>query len=209
MDNLVTEAACNEQPTELFFEDDWFKAHIAYSVALPKAREFCDGCPVRVACLAMEADAEHGNADHHRAGIFAGMTPHQRYSLETRGVGLSCPTCDDKYDPVLLRKGDLSCSCGPKHMPPIPDRGDQWMLRHTDLAHNTIAWLVENIEPDCEAPTADKLARKMDVRVKDLRRVYQALLDDQLLELVNGKLVRRADATAARGWVPPHLRVSI
>lgn len=210
MENLVKEAACHGQPLGLFFESDWFKYGIAYSVALPKAREFCDDCPVRAACLAMAADAEFNNADQHRAGIFGSMTPHQRYSLEKRGVGLSCSTCGEKYDPVLLRKGDLSCSCGPKHMPLIPDRGDQWTPRHTDLAQNTIAWLVESIEPDAEAPMAAKLARKMGVRVNDLRRVYVALLEDRILEeTIDGKLVRRTSASASQGWLPPHLRVSI
>lgn len=208
-DSLSKEAVCNGRPTWKFFEDSWFQRKIPYNEGLSGAREDCDVCPVRGACLAMEMEAEQGAAIDHRAGVFGGMTPQQRYSLERRGQEPRCTLCDALRDPVKLRNGDLSCAaCGVQgEMLPIPDRGDEWTPRHTEMARSVIAWLVENVQVDGEVPTNGRLARQLGLRVNDMRRVYEALEADQILENVEGTIVRRGLYSSARGWVPRHLRI--
>lgn len=197
--SLSKEAACAGRPTAMFFEDSWHKRKLPHSTGLMLAREVCDTCPVRGACLAMEMELEQGAAIDHRAGIFAGTTPQQRYSLERREVDWN------GSDPTLLRDGILGNG---STMLPIPDRGDAWTPRHTVMAQDVIAWLVENVQVDGEVPTSGRLARQLGIRVNDLRRVYEALEADQILERI-GKdtIVRRAQYTSAKGWVPPHLRI--
>lgn len=197
MKSLVKEAACNGRPTWKFFEDAWFARKIPYKVALLAAREDCVICPVRVACLEMAMDAEQGAAIDHRAGVFGGFTPQMRYSLERRDVEWH------GGDPTVLAQGFLPDG---SRMAPIPDRGDDWTPRHTEMARTVIAFLVDNIEVDGEVPTNGRLARQLGLRVNDMRRVYEALEADQILENVEGKLVRRGLYGSARGWVPPHLR---
>lgn len=210
-DPLSKEAACNGRPTWKFFEDSWFQRKIPYNVGLAGAREDCDICPVRGACLEMEMEAEKGAAIDHRAGVFGGMTPQQRYSLERRGVEVFCSVCGKHRDPVKIRDGDLSCEhCGIEgEMEPVPDRGDDWTPRHTEMARTVIAWLVDNIEVDGEVPTNGRMARQLGLRVNDMRRVYAALEADQILENVEGAIVRRGLYASARGWVPRHLRLQV
>ena len=205
---ILEHAACRDMRPAVFFEDQWFKERRPYTEALAKARTHCDGCPVRWECLDMEMSAEHKMAEHHRAGVFGGLTAQQRHALERRGASLHCQ-CGEAYDPVQLRTGDLSCQfCGRTgYMAPIPDRGDGWTQRHTALAQDIIAWLVENVEPEAEAPTAAKLARTLSVRVNDLRRVFESLLADHILVRADtGALIRKASASSAKAWLPPHLR---
>lgn len=195
--SLVKEAVCNGRPTWKFFEDSWFQRKIPYNVGLAGAREDCGVCPVRTACLEMEMEAEHGAAIDHRAGVFGGLTPQQRYSLERREVDWR------GADPKDLVQGFLPDG---SRMAPIPDRGDDWTPRHTEMARTVIAWLVDNIEVDGEVPTNGRLGRQLGLRINDMRRVYEALEADQILENVEGKLVRRGLYGSARGWVPAHLR---
>lgn len=203
---IASQAACRGKPTAWFFEGEW---ELSYTKGMARARVLCDDCPVSAACLDLAMEHEARSAETHRFGIFGGMTPHQRFSLERRGQEVACPVCSELRDPVLLRDGDLSCiNCGYSgEMAPIPNRGDQWTPRHTTLAEEVIAWMVENVEPDGEVLSAAKLSRKMSVRVNDMRRVYEALIADHVMELVGTKLLRRATG-ATRGWIPPHLRVS-
>lgn len=196
--SIRKEAACDGRPTWRFFEDSWHQMKIPYADGLAWAREDCDTCQVRGACLAMEMELEQGAAIDHRAGVFGGMTPQQRYSLERREVDWA------GSDPTLLRQGILANGSS---MAPIPDRGDAWTPRHTAMAQDVIAWLVENVQVDGEVPTSGRLARQLGLRVGDLRRIYEALEADQLLENVDGTIVRRVQYRSASGWVPPHLRI--
>lgn len=205
--HLIEHASCKEMRPGVFFEDVWFRERRPYTEALAKARTSCDACVVRWECLDMEMAAEHGIIDTHRSGVFGGFTAQQRHSLEKRGASLHCE-CGEAYDPVQLRAGDLDCQfCGRKgYMAPIPDRGDGWTQRHTKMAQDVIAWLVENVEPNAEAPTSAKLARTLSIRVNDLRRVYDALQDDHILVRTDGVLVRKAAAASSKNYLPPHLR---
>jgi Transcription factor WhiB len=179
-------ALCNGSDPAIFFEDAW--RHKVWTKQLEKARGFCDSCPVRAQCLAEEMKAEAGMPVDHRIGIFGGMTGAQRHSLEKRGTEYR------GLDPVEVRAT-------------IPDRGDAWTDRHTALAREVITWLVENVEPDAEVPTAAALARKMSARVVDMRRVYQALIEDQVIRRDDtGTLLRKSAHQSAKNWLPRHLR---
>lgn len=205
---IIEHASCKDMRPGVFFEDQWFKERRPYTEALAKARSTCDTCIVRWECLDMELAAELGIIDTHRSGVFGGFTAQQRHSLEKRGASLTCP-CGEAYDPVQLRAGDLDCQfCGRTgYMAPIPDRGDGWTARHTKMAQDVIAWLVENVEPDAEAPSAAKLARTLAIRVNDLRRVYEALAADHIIVRTDtGALVRKATASSAKNYLPWHLR---
>jgi hypothetical protein len=116
-----------------------------------------------------------------RTGVYAGLTGPQRYSLEKRGGVV----------------GDV----------PIPDRGDQWTDRHTELAAEVIAWAAEHVEVGGEMPSGTKLGRQLQSRPADVRRVYTALVEDTILVEVDGKL-RRSDIGhgSVRKYCPPHLR---
>lgn len=181
-------ALCNGTNTDIFFEDRWADKRIPFTKGLEKARTFCDACPVRRECLAAEMEYEKGMLWTHRAGIYGGLTPAQRFSLEKRGTDYS------EADPVELRRS-------------IPDRGDQWEERHTALARDIITWLVEHTPEGLEVPSAAKLSRILGSRVNDVRRVYQALQEDQIIvRTEGGALIRRAHAASARKYLPPHLR---
>lgn len=198
----ATDPACFGLPPEIFFDFE----RTPYTAALSRARSYCDSCPVRGACLAMAMDAEKTDGLDYRAGIFAGMTPQQRHSLWKRGQSLRCEECGVRYDPTLLRQGTLHCACPTdKHIAPLPDRGDQWTDRHTKLARMTIVWLSENVEVGGNVPDALTLSRKLKVSVKDLRRVYQALIEDHVILKQKG-LLRRRKSAASANWTPPHLR---
>lgn len=184
----MKDALCNGCNPDIFMEDSWARKGLKFTRSLEKARGFCDSCPVRIKCLAMEMKAEAGQPADHRIGIFGGMTGLQRHSLEKRGTDYA------GQDPVDLRKD-------------IPDRGDGWAERHTTLARNVITWLVENVEPNAEAPTAAKLSRTMSARVVDMRRVFAALQEDQILTRnSSGALIRKAAQQSAKSWLPRHLR---
>lgn len=193
--------ACEGAPLSTFFGGD----DIPWTKTVDGARDYCDTCPARAACLKMALEAEGDDTAEYRAGIFGGMTPFQRHSLRKRGVALECANCGESYDPVELREGKIACRCEVRSMPPIPHRGDQWVRRHTKLARMTLHWLIDNVEVGGEVPDALALSRQLKVAVKDMRRVYQALKEDLILRRDNGKLVRRYVAEA-ESWTPPHLR---
>lgn len=177
---------CTGQPSSIWFDDQW--SDTPYTVALQNARDICDQCPARVACLKLAMQAEGEDGVDYRAGIYAGLTPQQRHALFKRG------TAWQGVDTVELRQD-------------IPDRGDQWTDRHTKLARMTINWLINNVDDLAEIPDALSLSRKMKVGVKDLRRVYQALRDDHVIRRnPEGKLVLRNTPAAVDRWLPPHLR---
>lgn len=198
----MAKALCADQPLSVFFDFD----QVPVSVAYANARDFCDCCPVRRACLDTAMKIEVNDGLDYRAGIFAGLTPAQRHSLQKRGTPLFCDTCDEMYDPVGLREGRLECRCGTKTVAPLPDRGDQWTERHTKLARMTIGWMADNIEMGADMPDALALSRTLKVGVKDLRRVYHALIEDHVLLKNAGKLRRRHVAASAKHWTPLHLR---
>jgi hypothetical protein len=198
----MKKALCANEPVATFFDFD----DVPVSTAYANARDFCDCCPVRRGCLEVEMKLEGSEGLDHRYGIFAGLTPAQRHSLFKRGTALKCAECGESYDPVDLRQGQLSCSCGTLTTAPIPDRGDQWTDRHTKLARITIAWISDNVAMGGEMPDALALSRKLKVGVKDLRRVYHALIEDHVLLKGKGIIRRRHVSASAKQWTPVHLR---
>lgn len=184
----LSSALCNGADSSIWFEDRWADKRIPFTKGLEKARTFCDACPVRRDCLAQEMEYEKGAMAQHRAGVYAGFTPAQRHSLEKRGTDYV------GADPVEVRRN-------------IPDRGDQWEERHTDLARSIITWLVEHTPEGMEIPSAAKLSRILGSRVNDVRRVYDALKEDRVIVRTDtGVLVRRAAGTSSKKYLPPHLR---
>jgi hypothetical protein len=208
MSPTKVEAACADAPLAVFYEDLW---EASYTLALTEARDvYCDNCPVRKACLKQACELEKGETAENRAGIFAGFTPQQRHALGKRGQSLSCAECGQAYDPTELRTGTLRCRCGKRDIAPIPDRGDQWTPRHTKLARMTISWLSEHVEVGGDVPAPLALSRQLKVGVKDLRRVYRALVEDHvLLKDDDEGYRRRKSAASAKRWTPPHLRVDL
>lgn len=199
-------AACADEPLATFFPDD----ELPIGLALSNARDFCDTCPVRWACLEQCCKVEGTESLDHRAGIFGGMTPQQRHSLAKRGQPLRCSDCGELFDPVPLRDGILECGCATRtNGAPIPDRGDQWTERHTKLARITIDWMADNVEVGGSMPDALKLSRTLKVGVKDLRRVYQALIEDHVLIKNKGLLRRRNGNFSTKQWTPRHLRDTV
>lgn len=74
------EAACADIGPGAFIlndEDDDAGASAMYNAARP----ICAGCPVRAECLEFALDAEAGATPSHRAGIYGGLSPRQRYAV--------------------------------------------------------------------------------------------------------------------------------
>lgn len=69
-------AVCRDLDPDVFFEKKtWADAKAA-----------CARCPVAAECLAAVLRREDGLSASHRAGIFAGLTPNQRFQLGKRKV---------------------------------------------------------------------------------------------------------------------------
>lgn len=208
----MKDAQCKGRPHRIFYEDIWPNPEVTLMPdvkALERAREhFCSRCPVRPECFVLAMDAEKRETVFQRSGLYGGLTPHQRHSLEKRGVDARC-ICGAPRDPDDLRQGKIRCNeaCGINNetMPTLPDRGDEWMGRHTILAQKVVAWLVENIPLDNPIPTPSRLSKTLSARVSDMRRVYSALLADGSIANEDGVLVRRSCGTV-NNWLPPHLR---
>lgn len=110
--------ACVNSRTALFFPTD--------STNYAKPRRLCDGCSVRRECLADEMTYEAGQILGLRHGMYGGLNPAQRYSLERRGTPLRC-LCGELYDPIDLRAGELVCArCSTAgYMEPLTETGDK------------------------------------------------------------------------------------
>jgi len=74
-----------------------------------EARALCDTCGERRECLDAAMVHEVGTIESQRFGIYAGLTPEQRYTLERRGDSWRC-WCGDLRDPIDLRAGLLCCA---------------------------------------------------------------------------------------------------
>lgn len=74
-----------------------------------EARALCDRCGERRECLDAEMRHEVGTIESQRFGIYGGLTPEQRYTLERRGDSWRC-WCGELRDPIDLRAGVLACA---------------------------------------------------------------------------------------------------
>lgn len=72
---IFDDANCNGYDTEAFYPLDSDHA------ATKAAKAICKGCPALDACLEFAMRSEAGGLRH---GIFAGMTPQQRYRLASK-----------------------------------------------------------------------------------------------------------------------------
>lgn len=204
-------AACRNVPSRVFFEDAFPENDEGNSIPDPagvaRARAFCARCPVRLQCHEDTTRVEAGYALYRRFGIFAGLTPGQRYSLWRRD-SWRCDRCLEVYDPQGIVAGDAVCSCGWFSEPPIPDEGDLWFPRHDLLLERFIAWLVDNTEPGDRVPPPYKMLEILGYRRKDdMPLIYARLLDDGLLERGEGRAVwRKAGKAAFKVWRPPAKR---
>jgi Transcription factor WhiB. len=64
--------------------DPWFPEHPAEPKAFETAARICAGCPVAQQCLDAAMDGEKSLHGRQRYGMYAGMTPGERYSLHLR-----------------------------------------------------------------------------------------------------------------------------
>lgn len=200
-------AACFGEDTNRFFDDPLPEEGGIDEVALAYARRFCLRCPVRGTCLDVELTKEGRAVEERRFGVRGAMTPQQRASLYRRGTR-ACPTCGERYDPAGLITGHLECACGVKLTAPIPDLGDQWLDRHTDLSRRIAAWVLANSGQGDRIPSPTALARQLGERKDDVVRVYRALLEDGVIVAGEGRGVyyRNAGPGAVKRWVPGPLR---
>lgn len=82
-DDWREEAACASVDAELFFpgKDDEEKS-AATAAAWAVARSVCTECPVRRECLDMAMAYETGFGFASRHGMYGGLTPRQRWTLD-------------------------------------------------------------------------------------------------------------------------------
>lgn len=150
---------------------------------LAHARSFCVRCPVRRECAESAMAFEANDPEPFRFGIFGGLTPMQRSSLNRRGVeSWRCSSCHAVYDPVLLQQGQLACpnGCDVRLAAPVSDLGDQWADRHTRLAKDVISW-VETVADGTAVQSPTSYARQHGIRKDDCCRVWRALVEDGVL----------------------------
>ena len=83
-------AACYGAPTEWFFADenggDW-----------ANAKQLCDTCPVQRECLDEAMTNEGAMATQHRAGMYGGVTPLERETLNRAARGLPAALHHDEW----------------------------------------------------------------------------------------------------------------
>lgn len=99
------------------------------------------------------------------------------------------------------------CECGPSRASAIPDRGDGWMDRHSDLYPRVVATILP-AQAGERVPSPTEWARENRVRKDDVIRVYRALVEDGMLVLGEGRGVyvkNRGNGALAR-WRPGPLR---
>jgi hypothetical protein len=202
-------AACAQRGWDLFFEGSLTDGNKlrATNDHVQLREEFCARCPVRWQCLqdAMEQEGSAGSG--YRFGIWGGLTPLQRHSLKQRGCW-KCPKCDETFDPMGFLVGELVCdNCGYEAtVKPLPDCGDSWLERHTKLAEQVVAWLIENTVVGAVVPRPHGLARTLSARKADVVRVYEALVfDGTLARTADGAYVRKSKTAAMKQWRPPHV----
>lgn len=75
----VLEAACRGTDIDVFFPDGRSTA-----AATKIAKQICASCPVRMECLSYAIEAESGTYQGHRHGIYGGLTPQERASMDGR-----------------------------------------------------------------------------------------------------------------------------
>lgn len=173
---------------------------------LREARGHCYRCPVRRECLVASLDAERGDGVAKRFGLNALTTPHQRVSIEKRGPWPVCSRCGQAADPAEYLAGAWTC-CHTRHVvPPLPDIGDEWFRRHTQLSVQIIAWVRKNVAVGDPMPSPTQLAKTLKARNADVSRIYAALVEDGTV-LDQGRERPRYLRVGRLGavWSPPHL----
>jgi hypothetical protein len=145
-----------------------------------------------------------------RDGVFAGMTPGQRYSLERRGT-TRC-LCGHVRDPIELVDGILACeACGTTAtVPAIPLQGDRWAKRHTTLARKLVGWLIEETLDDTKLPQPSAMVEILGSSIHDVIRVYEGLVADGTLrsrtdEGQHPTYYRNGALHASERWYDPFL----
>lgn len=189
------DAVCKGLNQDIFFDDIWTNDRVdQYDVdALYRARKLCAVCPVRVGCLSTALKAEAGMAAKFRAGLFAGLTPLQRSSLEKRGW-------DGVQDPWDFIAGN--------GVRPIPDGGDDWNERHSRLAKLVVAWMIDNTIPGYAMPRPSVLADTFSVRKADMMRVYESFVEDGTIQrTARSTFARSSSPLTAKAYQPGHLTV--
>lgn len=208
-------AACEDAPTPLFFDDIWpgFSEDSGPGPAdlnvLEMVREhFCRECPARRMCLEMVMEDEDRGNDGDRFGLYAYLTPGQRRSVKKRRA-LRCGGCGVVRDPVLLASGIYRCpvNCGEpeRRVDFIPIDGDRWTKRHTALARKVLTWIVDNVEVGGLVPPASTMSETLEARRQDMGQVYAAFVADGTLDRegpLNAPVYRRRWATGSTRWTP-------
>lgn len=156
------------------------------------AREVCDRCPVRARCLDEALDFEAGVAISGRFGVWAGLTPAQRISVEKRNA-VACPVCSAPFDPRLVRSGVVRCPADPAHvdraLEPIPDGGDQFSRRQLAVARRIVTESVVG----ATVPRPHVLSARWGVPLADVQRaVVSLVLEGAVMKVGRGHLVRTA-----------------
>jgi hypothetical protein len=76
VDDWRSKAACKDMPKNMFFPEN---CHAEKGYAVP--RKICGTCPVKEQCLATAM--KHESGERCRYGMFGGLTPKERYLLDT------------------------------------------------------------------------------------------------------------------------------
>lgn len=166
-----------------------------------RARELCEACPVRSACVEAALVEERGLGADYRHGIRGYTTGAQRHSIELRG-GLN------GADPVKYVKGYDTAR--ERAVAPMGDMGDLWTPSHDRLAAALVAWLHGACVVGLTEVSPRSIAGKLKASLKAATRVTSALVDDGALSHPHETLTADTVLVYSRPpevpWTPPHLR---
>lgn len=202
-------AACRNVGPQVFFEDVFPSRPdgsdgAADRLALKRARSICAACPVRTECHAYAMTVEADLAGNRRFGVFAGLTPLQRYALWRRDSWW-CRECGSVFDPLGIVAGDAVCGCGWRHDLPVSDAGDQWFPRHDQLLRRLVTWVLANTHPGDRIPPPYRMLELLGYRRKDdMPLLYEHLVHDGLLARGprKGEYYRRGADADLINWRP-------
>jgi WhiB family redox-sensing transcriptional regulator len=83
-DNWRVDAACASVDPELFYPTSYISPDGAFQAEY--AKQICATCPALAACRTYILNSEGGRGLDSRSGIYAGLTPKERYAAHRRSI---------------------------------------------------------------------------------------------------------------------------
>lgn len=177
-----TEAACKDEPIDLFFDP---KTEAA-------ALRICNACQVRSEC-AEQCMIEEGKAPYGRYGVRGATSPEQREVIHRRGGLLG-------RDPAALVAG----RDGQRRVSATPRQGMPWSRHHATLLRKLSIVLDERLTRGDRLPDVAKLASILGCNPTPLKHVLTEAWAVGIIDKAQRGFVYRGDSQPTRRQRSPH-----